>query len=157
MKRLHIHLSVKDLSKNIKFYSTMFGMEPSVEKDDYVKWVVDEPAVNFAISTRDNKEGLNHLGVQTDNDEELQALETQLSDAQITTTKQDETACCYSESNKHWSFDPQGIPWECFNTLKDIPTFGDGSGEVPEEKKEESSGCCAPTINWDGTSSSGCC
>ena len=158
MKRLHIHLSVKDLEKNITFYNNLFGQEPTVVKDDYVKWLIDEPAVNFAISNRENREGLNHLGLQTDQDEELQEIGQRLEEAEIKTTSQENTACCYSESNKHWSFDPQGIPWECFNTLKDIPTFGNGSGEVPAQPKEGSA-CSIPSIPWNISKGKGlgCC
>ena len=155
MKRLHIHLSVKDLDKNIQFYTTMFQSEPKVVKSDYVKWELEEPAVNFAISNRDNKEGLNHLGIQTDQDDELQEMAEQLEHAEVQLTKQEETACCYSKSNKHWSFDPQGIPWECFNTLSDIPTFGESE---PTDQNKKSGSSCTPSINWSKISnSSSCC
>ena len=137
----------------------MFGLEPSVVKGDYVKWIVEEPAVNFAISTREDKEGLNHFGLQSDSDEELQVIADRLNKADIQTTQQDKTACCYSESNKHWAFDPQGIAWESFTTLSDIPTFGDDSGEVPKQEKaaNNNNACNIPKFGWDKVNSGGCC
>ncbi len=115
MKRFHIHISVKDLNKNIAFYSQVFNTEPSVVKEDYAKWALDDPALNFAISTRDNKVGLDHVGIQTDSDEELASLRTQLETADIKGVAQENATCCYARSNKYWIQDPQGIAWETFS------------------------------------------
>ncbi len=149
MKRLHIHLSVDDLAKNIAFYHALFGSEPTVVHDDYAKWMLDDPRVNFAISTRGEKSGLDHLGIQVDEEKELAELKRQLEATQANIETQEGTACCYAESNKHWVMDPQGIAWESFHTLKDIPTFNrqavKSDGENPfacRPVDDSSSSCC---------------
>ena len=140
MSRLHVHISVDDIEKNIRFYSALFGDEPSVTKTDYAKWDLAEPAVNFAISKRGSKTGLDHVGIQADNDEELNAIQSRLEQAGIAGTEQHNAACCYARSNKYWTQDPQGIPWESFHSLDSIPTFS-GDGDAPV-----ASGCCVPEI-----------
>lgn len=151
MKRLHIHLSVDDITKNIEFYSTMFGSKPTLVHDDYAKWLLDDPRVNFAISNRNTKTGLDHLGIQAENDQELQAIKQQLDATQSEVVEQEGTSCCYAESDKYWITDPQGIAWESFHSLKEIPTFND---EPIAVEKNESSSCCTPDNN---SSSSSCC
>jgi catechol 2,3-dioxygenase-like lactoylglutathione lyase family enzyme len=140
MKRFHVHVAVADLESNIRFYSTVFGLPPTVLKDDYAKWMLEDPRVNFAISTRGAAPGLDHLGLQVDSDAELAALRAQVGQAGIAALDQPGAACCYAQSDKYWTTDPQGIAWETFHSLASIPTYGDvrkadgGAGES----------CCAP-------------
>ena len=137
MKRMHLHVAVDDLAKNIVFYSRMFGCAPSVEKADYAKWMLDDPRVNFAISARGLKPGLDHMGIQTDTDAELAAMKQQFDAAGLESVSQIGTTCCYAESDKHWLADPQGIAWETYHTLADAPTFGSA-------ERSTNSACCAP-------------
>jgi len=146
MSRLHVHIAVDDLDQNIRFYSALFGAEPGVSKDDYAKWDLADPAVNFAISTRAKKSGLDHVGIQADSAEELEELQGRLDAAGIAGVEQSGTACCYARSDKYWSLDPQGIAWEAFHSLESIPTFN----ETGEETSAR--GCCVPEIG-----SGGCC
>jgi lactoylglutathione lyase len=132
---------VPDLDSSIRFYSRLFGTEPAVIKGDYAKWMLDDPRVNFAISQRGGKAGLNHLGLQTDSDEELELLNGRLQQAEMSTHAEKETACCYARSNKYWVTDPTGIAWETFHTLGEIPTFND---EKVSESAAASAPCCAP-------------
>ena len=120
MKRLHVHISVPDLDQGIRFYSQMFGAKPTRQKDDYAKWQLEDPRINFAISTRSIKIGLDHLGIQLDDEEELNLLNQRLTDSGIDAGTADSTTCCYAESVKSWSFDPAGIPWESFVTMADM-------------------------------------
>ena len=138
MKRFHVHVAVDDLAASIRFYSTVFGMPPTVEKGDYAKWMLEDPRVNFAISSRGLKPGLDHLGIQVDSDAELTALRTEVAKAEIAALDQPGAACCYATSNKYWTTDPQGIAWETFRTLGDIPVFG------ADAKRDDGSACCAP-------------
>ena len=137
MKRLHVHLGVADLDQSIAFYSALFGSEPSVKHGDYAKWMLDDPRVNFAISTRSGKIGLDHLGIQAENAEELAELEGRAKAAGAPVTEES-CACCYMESDKYWTVDPAGIAWEQFHSLKSIPTFNHA------EASAESGACCAP-------------
>jgi catechol 2,3-dioxygenase-like lactoylglutathione lyase family enzyme len=141
MKRFHVHVSVPDLDASIRFYSTLFGTEPAVVKGDYAKWMLEDPRVNFAISQRGGKAGLNHLGLQTDSDEELELLNRQLQKADLSTHAEKETACCYARSNKYWVTDPTGIAWETFHTLGEVPTF---NGEKEPALADAAAACCAP-------------
>jgi len=138
MKRFHVHVSVEDLAPSIRFYSTLFGSEPAVVKSDYAKWMLDDPRVNFAISRRDAALGINHLGLQTDSDEELEVLHGQLQQADVAAQAEKNTGCCYAVSNKYWVTDPTGVAWETFHTLGSIPTF---SGEAASKTE---TACCAP-------------
>ena len=143
MKRLHVHISVPDLQKSIDFYNSLFGTEPTINKPDYAKWMLDEPAVNFAISTGRGKKGLNHLGFQFDSDEEVDSVQARLSGSQISGMAEKDADCCYANSNKYWTINPTGIPWEQFHTMSEIKTFGDGPSK---ELKAAASTCgCAPT------------
>jgi len=148
MKRLHIHVAVDDLAANVRFYSTVFGAPPTVIKDDYAKWMVEDPRVNFAISARGMKPGVDHLGIQVESDTELAVLRKQIGDAEIVARDQADAACCYASSNKYWTTDPQGIAWETFHTLGEIPTFGaDRKSEtapIDADEPAESAACCAP-------------
>lgn len=124
MKRFHVHAHVDDLAASVAFYSKLFGAEPTRREGDYAKWMLDDPRINFAISSRGGKPGVDHLGIQTDSEEELAALKASAEAAELALHDTGETSCCYARSDKHWIVDPQGIPWEHFHTLADIPTFG---------------------------------
>ena len=141
MKRMHIHLRVADLAHNIRFYSALFATEPSVIKNDYAKWMLDDPRINFAISTRATETGLDHLGFQVDSAEELAEMQQRLAAADLPIESQEGTACCYARSDKHWSVDPQGVAWESYHTLDSIPTFNEPAATA---SVAESSPCCAP-------------
>lgn len=141
MKRFHVHVAVNNLSDSIHFYSAMFGAEPSVTKPDYAKWMLDDPRINFAISQRGAKAGLDHFGLQVESDAELNALNERLINAELPTEEQKDAACCYAKSDKYWSVDPQGIAWEAFNSLTTIPIFGD---DKPVPVKQNVSACCGP-------------
>jgi catechol-2,3-dioxygenase len=147
MKRFHIHVGVKDLNHSIQFYSTLFGQKPSKVKDDYAKWMLEDPRVNFAISTR-TKEGVDHLGMQVDESSELIAIAGRLKKADLGVFDEGATTCCYSESSKAWVKDPSGIAWETYHTMADAETFN-GSQEV----QASTSACCAPKT----PSKSSCC
>jgi catechol 2,3-dioxygenase-like lactoylglutathione lyase family enzyme len=125
MKRLHVHIHVKDLAESIAFYSALLGETPTVEKSDYAKWLVDEPAVNFAISARGRDTGISHLGFQLDDEAELATLAGRLRAAGRDTLDQRDAKCCYARSDKAWAADPQGIAWENFVTHGAIESFGD--------------------------------
>jgi len=145
MKRLHVHVAVHDLQQSIRFYSAMFAAQPAVTKNDYAKWMLDDPRVNFAISTRGRKPGLDHLGIQAESAAELEAIGSQLAQADVSTLAQKGASCCYAKSDKYWTLDPQGIAWESFHTLDTVPVFGDDgrSRAAPLEKK---GACCAPAL-----------
>jgi len=129
MKRMHIHLSVSDLDSNIKFYSTMFGIEPTILESDYAKWRLENPSVNFAISNKGRENGLNHLGLELDSDEELNKVHKRIEENNIESLEEKGAHCCYSESDKYWVLDPQGIPWENFHSLREIPIYGNDSSK----------------------------
>ena len=139
MKRFHVHVSVPELNQSIRFYSTLFGAAPAVVKDDYAKWMLEDPRVNFAISQRGGAPGVNHLGLQTDSDEELEVLHDQLEQADVAAQSEQNVGCCYARSNKYWVTDPTGIAWETFHTLGSVPTF-DGT----EAKQVGPGACCTP-------------
>jgi catechol 2,3-dioxygenase-like lactoylglutathione lyase family enzyme len=138
MKRFHVHVAVQDLAANIRFYSSVFGAEPSVVKPDYAKWMLEDPRVNFAISQRGAALGVNHLGIQVDSAEELTALREQVAAADLQARDEVGANCCYARSDKYWVQDPQGIAWETFHTLGSIPVFG------AQASVEDQSACCAP-------------
>lgn len=140
MKRFHVHVAVTDLDASIRFYSTLFGAPPTVAKPDYAKWMVDDPRINFAISSRGSKAGLNHLGFQLDSDEEFQAMHAQLAKADAGLVEEIGVNCCYAKSDKYWVTDPAGIAWETYHSLGSIPMFG---SEEPTESTSASA-CCAP-------------
>jgi hypothetical protein len=147
MKRFHVHVGVKDLQQSINFYSALFAVAPSVVKDDYAKWMLDDPRINFAISTRSGKAGLDHLGLQVDSDEELTQVEAQLKHASPEVIDQKGAACCYAESDKHWVQDPSGIAWEAFRTLGTVPVFGAQKKTIALQ-----SACCAPGFGGNNCS-----
>jgi len=124
MKRFHVHVAVDDLEANIRFYSTVFGAAPAVQKSDYAKWMLDDPRINFAISQRGAKAGVDHLGFQVDTEEELSALRKQVAQAQIAAEDQPGATCCYARSDKYWIEDPQGVAWETYRTLGEAEIYG---------------------------------
>ncbi len=125
MKRLHLHIAVDDLNRSIGFYSTLFGAGPSVVKDDYAKWMLDDPRVNLAISQRGRAAGIDHVGVQADTAEELAEIALRLKAAGETTFDQEATTCCYARSDKHWVNDPSGLRWETFHSFGEATTYGE--------------------------------
>ena len=143
MKRFHVHVAVDDLKRSIGFYSALFAAEPSVIKTDYAKWMLDDPRVNFAISTRGREPGLDHLGIQAEGGEELKEIYGRLHKAGGGVFEQGQTSCCYAKSEKSWIDDPAGIAWETFRTTGEITDYGDGSGERLVRMAHEKS-CCAP-------------
>jgi hypothetical protein len=143
MKRLHVHVAVDDLTHSIGFYSALFASQPSVIKTDYAKWMLDDPRVNFAISTRGRQAGLDHLGIQVENSDELKEIYARLRKAGGNIIEQGQTACCYAKSEKSWIDDPAGISWETFLTTGENTDYGDGTGERIARVAHEKS-CCAP-------------
>jgi len=143
MKRLHVHVAVDDLGKSIAFYSTLFGTAPAVQQDDYAKWMLDDPRVNFAISDRARAVGIDHLGIQVDSREELAALSGRLEAAGATTIDQTDAACCYATSDKSWVKDPSGINWESFFTSGATTVYGEDSIDR-ELAAQPKSACCVP-------------
>ena len=157
MKRLHVHVSVDDIPRSIGFYSALFAAEPAVIKSDYAKWMLEDPRVNFAISTRGRTPGLDHLGIQAESSDELHDIYARLRSAGGTVLEQGQTTCCYAKSEKSWIDDPAGIAWETFLTVGESTVYGDGSGEnqarlahdkpFADDKAsadDERSACCAP-------------
>jgi catechol 2,3-dioxygenase-like lactoylglutathione lyase family enzyme len=141
MKRFHVHMHVKDLGKNIAFYSAMFGEQPTRTEVDYAKWMLQDPPVNFAISTRGSAVGVDHLGFQVDSPAELAERKAGADAAALTLRDEGETTCCYARSSKYWLIDPQGVAWEQFHTLDNIPVF---SAQKPEPNQATAQACCAP-------------
>lgn len=139
MKRFHVHAHVEDLKASIDFYTRMFAAAPTRVEADYAKWMLEDPRINFAISTRGGKPGIDHLGLQVDDTGELGELKARAQAADMTLLDEGETTCCYARSDKHWITDPQGIAWEQFHTLDDIPVFS----ESPRNNVREASACCA--------------
>lgn len=138
MKRFHVHAHVEDLQASITFYSKLFAAEPARVESDYAKWMIKDPRINFAISTRGGKPGVDHLGFQTDTEEELTELKARAQAADMALLDEGETTCCYARSEKHWVTDPQGIPWEHFHTLESIPMLSQALSEPVTEAKA----CC---------------
>jgi len=136
MKRLHVHISVEDLDRSVGFYSTLFGAAPSVLKDDYAKWALDDPRVNFAISKRARAAGLDHLGIQVDEAAELAEVAGRLAASGAQLLEQEDAACCYARSDKAWVNDPQGVAWETFHSHGEITVYGEDIREAA------ASACC---------------
>ena len=143
MKRMHVHVAVDDFSYSIGFYSGLFATHPSAVKTDYAKWMLDDPRVNFAISTRGRQPGLDHLGIQVEDKAELHEVYARLREAGAAVIEQGETACCYAKSEKSWIEDPAGIAWETFHTMGENTDYGDGTGER-EARVANAKACCVP-------------
>jgi hypothetical protein len=155
MKRLHVHVSVADISTAVPFYSALFSAQPSVVKDDYAKWMLDDPRVNFAISTRGQQPGLDHLGIQVEDQAELQDVYGRLRMAGGNVTEQGATTCCYAKSEKSWIYDPAGISWETFLTSGDSTNYGDSFDR--EARIAHQKACCVPQPIQAPKTASACC
>ena len=156
MKRFHVHVAVSDLEQSIRFYSTLFGGEPSVQKADYAKWMLDDPRVNFAISLRGGIAGVNHLGLQVDTADEFDGMRKQLLAADRGLVEEKDASCCYARSDKYWVTDPAGIAWETFHSLGTIPVHGE---DVAATHDDASARCCAPAAEGktEAGAKSACC
>lgn len=152
MKRFHMHVGVKDLNRSVQFYSTLFGQKPTKLKEDYAKWMLEDPRLNFAISTRTNEEGVDHVGIQVEEPGELRAIADRLKSADLGVHDEGETTCCYAISNKAWVEDPSGLAWETYQNM--------GDAEIYSEKRETSeadeAACCVPS-EAAGEAKSSCC
>ncbi len=146
MRRMHINVGVENIEQSIKFYNVLFGAEPTKTKDDYAKWMLDDPRINFAISTRTGSNGVDHLGLQVDDDSELEELRERLRGAEMSMFDEGETVCCYAHSEKSWIKDPSGVAWEAFRTMDDVQLYS-------EAEATKSDGCCAA----DSGPKSNCC
>ena len=152
MKRFHVHVSVPNIEESVRFYSALFGAEPTVQKNDYAKWMLEDPRVNFAISNRGREPGVDHLGIQVEEDAELDEVVERLQAADEALLEQEATTCCYANSKKAWSTDPVGIAWETFRTMGEATVYGSGLSqgcETPRISKgrkvlEIKSSCCTP-------------
>ena len=144
MKRLHVHVSVRDVAQSVRFYSELFGAEPSVHKSDYAKWMLEDPRVNFAISQRDGKPGVQHLGIQVEDRAELAEVYERLRRAEGPVIEEGETTCCYAYSEKSWIDDPQGVQWETFLTTGESAVYGTDEIRSKSERQAEAT-CCAPS------------
>jgi catechol 2,3-dioxygenase-like lactoylglutathione lyase family enzyme len=154
MKRFHAHARVNDLESSVRFYSTLFGAEPTVYKADYAKWMLDDPRVNFAISAGSTEPGLDHLGFQVESDEDLATIASRLAAAGESVVKQEDASCCYARGNKGWVSDPSGISWEAFHTFGESTAYGnDVAPRFVTSKPQAEESCCAPAPS----SSSACC
>jgi len=147
MKRLHVHISVKDLDASVHFYSQLFAADPTVHKPDYARWMLEDPRVNFAISQRGREPGVQHLGIQVENREELGQVYERLRGAEREMIEEGETTCCYARSEKSWIDDPQGVRWEAFLTTGQSSVYGTDEIRPRSQQGAEStcgaSGCCA--------------
>ena len=140
MKRFHVHAAVADLAQSMRFYARLFACEPSVVKSDYAKWMLDDPRINFAISQRGGRPGVNHLGLQVDGDEELEDVRDRLQQAGTSVQEEKGVACCYARSDKYRVTDPQVIARESFRSLGTVPYYGQGDADAAASPD----GCCAP-------------
>jgi catechol 2,3-dioxygenase-like lactoylglutathione lyase family enzyme len=141
MKRFHIHVGVKNLEQSVQFYSTLFGQKPVKQKPDYAKWLLDDPRLNFAISTMTGEVGVNHLGIQVETPTELNEITGRLKSADLGVYDEGEATCCYAKSNKAWVSDPAGVPWEAYQNMADVDVY---SAPSEERAREEASECCVP-------------
>jgi catechol 2,3-dioxygenase-like lactoylglutathione lyase family enzyme len=156
MKRLHLHIGVERLEEAIAFYSKLFGAEPVKRKPDYAKWMLEDPYLNLAISTRTSTKGVDHLGIQVDEEGELQEIRQRLAAENLQVSEEGETLCCYARSDKSWVLDPAGVPWEAYRTMEDAEIFSTHSAN-------SDTACCAPVLPAKSESlmpaktSNGCC
>jgi len=153
MKRFHAHVRVDDLGSSVRFYSTLFGAEPTVLKADYAKWMLDDPRINFAITAGSTLSGLDHLGLQVESDEDLAIIAARLHVACQAVVKQENASCCYARGNKGWVSDPSGISWETFHTFGESAVYGNDVAPHPAASKQAAETCCTPAPS----SISACC
>jgi catechol 2,3-dioxygenase-like lactoylglutathione lyase family enzyme len=140
VKRFHVHLNVDDIQNNVDFYTRLFGTEPAVRKHDYAKWMLEDPRINFAISSSDRASGIDHLGLQAEDASELSEIGARLEAANAVALKEIGTTCCYARSDKFWAADPQGTRWESFLTFGDAPTYHTSGTGIPVS----GASCCGP-------------
>ena len=153
MKRLHVHVGVGDLQQSIRFYSALFAAQPAVLKDDYAKWMLEDPRVNFAISTHSGRAaGIDHLGIQVENGDELQEVYGRLKSAEGPVLEEGKTTCCYAQSEKSWIADPAGVAWEAFHTTGESTVYGTSA-----PKQQLAGACCGPTADKIAQSTKACC
>ena len=152
MKRFHVHVGVENLEQSIRFYSGLFGADPTVRKVDYAKWMIEDPRVNFAISQRGSRVGVNHLGLQAESADELADIRAHFAAAGSGVTDEPHASCCYAKSGKHWVTDPQGVAWEGYHTLGEIRYFDRDGDEAPAVTT-----CCAPAKAAATTATRGRC
>jgi catechol 2,3-dioxygenase-like lactoylglutathione lyase family enzyme len=161
MKRFHVHVAVTDLDRSIRFYETLFGAAPTVVKPDYAKWMLDDPRVNFAISARaaEGAQGVDHLGIQVEDERELATIDARLKDAELAVFNQSDAACCYARSDKAWSTDPSGVSWETFRTHGEITVYGtDRAAQAPSDgAAPAASACCTPKPRMTAGADTSCC
>jgi catechol 2,3-dioxygenase-like lactoylglutathione lyase family enzyme len=151
MKRFHVHLVVKSLEESIGFYSSLFGEEPAKRKSDYAKWMLDNPRLNFAISTGGGRSGVDHFGLQVDSLDELDALRKHMNLSELNVLHEGATTCCYAVSDKTWTQDPNGVAWETYHTMDDAELF-----KVSPESRPTA--CCAPHEEAEERGvNAGCC
>ncbi len=154
MKRMHLHIAVRDLDESVRFYSILFDARPSLLKEDYAKWQLEDPRVNFAISARGQTPGLDHLGIQAEDEAELKEIYARLQSADRPVLEEGETVCCYARSEKAWIQDPQGLAWETFQSLGESPVYGsDFHSAAPGPcvaPAPSAAACCTPKTG-------GCC
>lgn len=156
MKRFHVHVNVEELDRSIRFYTTLFGAEPTMMKPDYAKWMLDDPRIHFAISRRGRPAGVDHLGLQVDDTAELSIIGERLQAADAVALAEKATTCCYAHSDKYWAEDPQGVRWESFHTHGEATTYGAGVSETGGAP------CCgpataAPTVSTCGPAAADAC
>ena len=157
MKRLHVHVSVDDVAQSIRFYSTLFAAEPTVVKDDYAKWMLEDPRVNFAISKLGGRAaGISHLGIQVEDEGELAEVYDRLARAERPIVEAKGATCCYAKSDKQWIADPQGVPWETFLTYGEATVYGEGSLAKLQEANERAI-CCEPSFAEPTPAAEACC
>jgi len=149
MKRFHVHVNVERLDDSIRFYTTLFGTAPSVTRPDYAKWMLDDPRVNFAISQRDRPAGVDHLGLQAEDEAELAAIGARLQAADAVALAEKATTCCYARSDKFWAEDPQGVRWESFHTLGEATTYTSAPNEAGTT-------CCGPATTGGAAATAAC-
>lgn len=157
MKRMHVHMAVENLDQSIRFYSTLFASAPTVVKGDYAKWMLDDPRVNFAISTHDGRAaGLDHLGIQVEDTGELHEVYDRLEQAERPVLEEGATTCCYAKSEKSWIADPAGVLWETFHTTGESTTYGTHRADAVDRK---GGACCGPSLETveKATSAKACC
>ncbi len=147
MKRMHVHVGVENLDQSIQFYSTLFGSEPTVLKSDYAKWMLDDPRVNFAISSGNHaRNGIEHLGIQVESTDELAEVYGRLKAADRPVLEEGATTCCYAKSEKSWIADPDGVVWEAFFTNGEATTYGDSPTLSALSDNASGDACCAPAM-----------
>ncbi len=158
MKRFHVNLTVSDLDKSVAFYSTLFGAEPAVQHDDYAKWMVEDPRLNFAISTKGARPGIDHIGIQAEDDAELAGIRANLEASEGQIYDQGQVTCCYADSTKAWIRDPDGVAWETFLTHGQATIYGDGvREEAARLSQSDEAACCGAPPGKEKDRKSACC